>query len=345
MNNAMKPLLPIRRIWFLATAAVVVSSLAIPAADPKPPLSGKDIFQRVLKSAVWIARPIPTGGGRVVISSGSGALIDATGRYVLTNYHVVGDSEVMAVFFPQYDGSKKLVAVKDHYVKQLLNNGGLMGKVVHREKRKDLAIIQLPSLPPGVSPLPLARESVGPGDSVHSIGNPGASGALWAYSPGSVKAVYPKRWQVLDRDRVMQFEAQVVETTSPVNPGDSGGPMVNNNAELVAVTQGGVTAQGTISYFIDLSEVRKVLAEKRIRIQSPSVASATIEPKSDENSEKQSVVAEADKQEMLAQNKLNFAEQYRDRPSRYKEKLQDVVKQFPDTKAAKQAKEILAKLR
>jgi hypothetical protein len=111
------------------------------------------------------------------------------------------------------------------------------------------------------------------------------------------------------------------------------------------VTQGGVTAQGTISYFIDLSEVRKVLAEKRIRIQSPSVASATIEPKSDENSEKQSVVAEADKQEMLAQNKLNFAEQYRDRPSRYKEKLQDVVKQFPDTKAAKQAKEILAKLR
>ena len=88
-----------------------------------------------------------------------------------------------------------------------------------------------------------------------------------------------------------------------------------------------------------------VLADKRIRIHSPSVASASTEPKTDAMPEKESAIAETDKQEMQAQNKLNFAEQYRDRPSRYKEKLQEVIKQFPDTKAAKQAKEILAKLK
>lgn len=330
----------------IAIALALLAVVTVPAADPKPPLTGKDIFQKVLKSAVWIARASPSPDGRVGITSGTGTLIDTSGRYVLTNYHVVGDSETMTVFFPQYDASKKLIAVRDHYTRQLVNNGGIKGAVIHREKKKDLAIIQLPMLPPGVNALPIARDSVGPGDSVHSIGNPGASGALWAYSPGSVKAVYPKTWRVIDRNREMEFSAQVVETTSPVNPGDSGGPLVNNNGELVAVTQGGVSAQGTISYFIDLSEVRKMLADKRIRINTPSVASSTtIESKVEPKAEKDSTVVEAEKQEIAAQNKLNFAEQYRDRPARYKEKLEEVIKLFPDTKAAKQAKEILAKVK
>src|SRR5438046_1397067 len=78
---------------------------------------------------------------------------------------------------------------------------------------------------------PLGREGVGPGDTVHSIGSPGASDALWAYTPGAVKAVYKKSWAVRDRNEIHNFEANVVETTSPVNPGDSGGPLLNGQGE------------------------------------------------------------------------------------------------------------------
>ena len=54
----------------------------------------------------------------------------------------------------------------------------------------------------------------------------------------------------------MQFESMVVETTSPLNPGDSGGPVVNDRGELVAVTEGGSSAaMNTISILIDVSEV------------------------------------------------------------------------------------------
>ena len=106
-----------------------------------------------------------------------------------------------------------------------------------------------------------------------------------AYSPGSVKAVYPKKWDVMDHEGPMHFEATVVETTSPVNPGDSGGPLVNSFGELVAVTQGGISSMGTISYFIDLSEVRKVLKAKNIRITTPpaaAVAATDGEPKGED---------------------------------------------------------------
>jgi S1-C subfamily serine protease len=326
-----------------ALAACFIFSIA-PAADPKTPLSGKDIYQKVLKSAVWIAHAAQSSDGRVGIASGSGSLIDVTGRYVLTNYHVVADSPTVAVFFPQYDSNRKLIPQREHYTKQLLSKGGIVGKVIYFEKKKDLAIVQLPSpLPSGVTSLPLAREGVGPGDSVHSIGNPGASGALWAYSPGSVKAVYPKKWDVMDRDGPMHFEATVVETTSPVNPGDSGGPLVNNFGELVAVTQGGISSMGTISYFIDLSEVRKVLKDKNIRITSPpasAVAATEGEAKVEDPG-----AAERQVLEGQAQAKLNAAELFRDTPGRYREKLEEVIKRYPDTKAAAEAKNKLAKLK
>lgn len=340
------------RIAFALAGLVAAAALSpLPAADKSAPLSGKEIFQKVLKSAVWIAHATEVGNGRKAIFTGSGSLIDMDKRIVLTNFHVVGNQDAVSVFFPQYDASHKLISVKDHYMRQFASGGGLKGKVLYRDPKRDLALVQLPSLPAGVAAIHLARDSVGPGDTVHSIGNPGLSGALWAYTPGSVKSTYPKKWDVADpiERSIRHFEAQVVETTSPVNSGDSGGPLVNSAGELVAVTQGGVSAQaaqGTISYFIDISEVRTVLAAKKIRVRSAptAVVASNTEPKSADKPT-DPAVTEAERQETLAQNKLNFAEQYRDRPSKYREKLEEVVKRFPNTKAAKQAKDMLAKLK
>ena len=334
------------RFTILAGLLLAAALAPLPAADKAAVLSSKEIYQKVLKSAVWIVHAVEVEGG-IAFKTGSGSLIDVEQRLVLTNHHVVGNQAAVAVFFPQYDANKKLIAARDHYVQQARAKNVVKGVVLHRDAKRDLAIVKLPSLPPGVASVPLARESVGPGDSVHSIGNPGASGALWAYSPGSVKAVYPKRWEVMDRDegRAYRYEAQVVETTSPVNPGDSGGPLVNGSAELVGVTQGGAISQNAISFFIDISEVRTVLKEKKIRISNaPAAVVANSDPK-DETKAGTPSTADADRLENTAQNKLNFAEQYRDRPSKYKEKLEEVIKLYPTTKAAKQAKDILAKLK
>jgi S1-C subfamily serine protease len=329
---------------------LVLPFLAIgvaPAADKSAPLTGKEIYQRTLKSAVWIAHVSELGNGRAALATGSGSLIDAQQRLILTNYHVVGQEKEVRVFFPQFDKQGKLIASKDHYMAQLREGKGLVGTVLYTDQKRDLALVKVERIPPGTTAVPLAKDGVGPGDTVHSIGNPGASDALWAYTPGAVKAVYKKTWSVKERTEMMHFEAQVVETTSPVNPGDSGGPLVNGQGELVAVTQGGVSAQGTISYFIDISEVRTVLAAKKIKIATAPTATvaSSIEPKP-EATPKETAANQAEKDEKAAQAKLEFAQQFvNDRPDKAKTRLQEIIKLYPNTKAAQEAKDLLAKIK
>src|SRR5207249_3390857 len=102
-----------------------------------------------------------------------------------------------------------------------------------------LALIKLDFLPPGAKVVPLAKKSVSPGQRVHSIGNPGKSEGMWVYTSGTVRQVVRMKWTVRTEEDKLTLEAKVVQTQSPTNPGDSGGPLLNDNAELVGVTQGG----------------------------------------------------------------------------------------------------------
>jgi hypothetical protein len=95
---------------------------------------------------------------------------------------------------------------------------------------------------------------------VHSVGNPGGSGALWVYTPGKVRQVYQKNWRAEVDGKTLSFKAKVVETDSATNPGDSGGPLVNDQGELVGVTQGGAIKAQLLSTFVDVGEVKRILA-------------------------------------------------------------------------------------
>jgi hypothetical protein len=89
---------------------------------------------------------------------------------------------------------------------------------------------------------------------VHSIGNPGASDALWVYTAGQVRAVYHRQ---LTFDDGMVVDANVVETTSPVNPGDSGGPVLNDQGQLIALVQS--TGANDLSVCVDVRELSSFL--------------------------------------------------------------------------------------
>jgi S1-C subfamily serine protease len=60
---------------------------------------------------------------------------------------------------------------------------------------------------------------------------------------------------------------RVVETSSPTNGGDSGGPVVNDRGELVAVVSCCATKDRNISWFIEVSEVRTFLNAYVNRLQ------------------------------------------------------------------------------
>ncbi len=240
-------------------AASVLACLVLLGGASRADDVGATVYQKVLKSVVWIHSS--RGGGKV--ATGSGSLLDRKHRLVLTNFHVVGDNDRATVMFPIYQKGK-LVAEREFYIDRIRRDG-IRGKVVARDRRCDLALIQLEDLPEGVEPLPLSPKSVTPGQSVQSIGNPGGSGALWVYTPGRVRQVYFKKWKSELDGRVANFEAEIVETDSATNPGDSGGPLVNDQAQLVGVTQGGAVNARLLSTFIDVSEVKLFLASRDVR--------------------------------------------------------------------------------
>src|SRR5262249_20694128 len=127
-------------------------------------------------------------------------------------------------------------------------------------------------------------------------------------------------------------------TTSPTNHGDSGGPLMNSNAELVGVTQGGVNSElaNAISYFIDVSEVKALLKSKGIE---PGVAvAAAANPKEKPMPPK---IDEKAKREADALAKLESARKLK--ADKAIEAYKDVVRIYSGTKAADEATKLLEK--
>jgi Flp pilus assembly protein TadD len=235
----------------------LVAVAALTLAGPLAPVWARDdqpqrkVYDLLLRSTCWIV--VSEGGGRA--ATGTGWIVDRANRLVITNYHVVRDKDNVLVLFPEYrDG--RLIAERDYYRK---SGHRIRGRVIARQSSRDLALIEVASLPENSEALKLAPESAGPSDRVNSVGNPGASDALWVYTSGTVRQVYRKHIRTKDLD----FQVRVLETQSPINPGDSGGPVVNDAGELVGVSDATLQGASLLSYCIDVSEVREFLAEER----------------------------------------------------------------------------------
>jgi S1-C subfamily serine protease len=330
-----------RRFTFVQTLAIV-SLVATTAA------AQENVYKKGLKSTVWIVQPV----GGTSFRSGSGTLIDAQKRYILTNYHVVRDKAEVSVFFPAFDAKGNLIPEREKYDPRV---AGIPGKVKFTEPSKDLALIELSSIPRGTPALKLAKDSPSPGDKIHSIGSPGVSGALFAYTDGSVKAVYQKKMRAQSKPNdpdAFLIDAKIIETSSATNKGDSGGPLMNDKAELVGVTQGmlvGGDDVRAISYFVDVSEVRGVLKNHKITLSTPTgpaVAADTTKPdKPEKPAATTTAAATTADREKSARAALNAAGLYEGKKDKIKEVYLDVIARYPGTKAADEAKTLLDKLK
>jgi len=231
-----------------------------PQPGPGPREAGaasSSIYKYVLKSTAWIVTRHVEGG-----AMGSGELIDRDNRLVLTNYHVVHGMIDFFVMFPMYDPKDgRPIKERNTYIAQIQGGTVIHGKVVAVDKRRDLALIQLDRLTEEVESLPFAQIEPEVSDNVHSVGNPGASDSLWVYTYGKVRTVHKMKWLAGGGDLLLNLEAMVVETSSPVNPGDSGGPCVNDRGELIGITQGKSNEGDNISFFIHRSEAEDFIGK------------------------------------------------------------------------------------
>jgi S1-C subfamily serine protease len=219
----------------------------VAASAPGAARADAKIYRKLLPSTAFIL----TKDG-----AGSGVLIDHKNRLLVTNEHVVDGVDDVTVFFPDFKNGRAIVD-EEHYHDNI-DRLGIKGRVLIVDAKRDVALIELERVPEGVAAVPLASDSPFPGETVHSIGSPGVSHAMWSYTSGSIRAVYRKKFNARKpRDMV------VVETQSPINPGDSGGPVVNADGELVAISQSFSAQARLVTNSVDVSEIRAVLAEKR----------------------------------------------------------------------------------
>ena len=138
-------------------------------------------------------------------SAGSGVIIDADEGIVVTNHHVIKDSDEIRVSLT--DGR--------HYVAKLLGSDPELDVAVLQIKGDDLAEVSLGN-----------SEILEVGDFVVAIGNPFGLGQT--VTTGIVSA--------LGRTGLgIEGYENFIQTDASINPGNSGGALVNLNGELVGI--------------------------------------------------------------------------------------------------------------
>ena len=192
---------------------------------------------------------------------GSGSLVSTSGE-IITNWHVVNGSTLVAVVFkPAIEGAKPGP------------NDMKLGRVVKYDQVADLALVKAQEVPNGRTPIRLGDSSeIVVGADVRAIGHP--RGNDWSYTKGIISQ-YRRGFEWAYEDKT-QHKADVIQTQTPINPGNSGGPLISESGTLIGVNSGMGEGQG-LNFAVSVDNVRKFLAEPAKPM--PQTAENSCEPK------------------------------------------------------------------
>ena len=165
-------------------------------------MSASEVSERISPSTVLIYTKRKDGN----YSSGTGFFIRSDG-YIATNYHVVEQGKEFEV--------------------TLYSAKRVSAELVGTSKENDLAILKIkgsryPAVTFGNS------DEVKVGDVAIVVGNPNGAHGAWTTTQGIISSV--------DRQSTVNNKAyKMFQTDAAVNPGNSGGPLCNDQGEVIGV--------------------------------------------------------------------------------------------------------------
>ena len=169
-------------------------------------------------------------------ASGSGVIVSPDG-YIVTNNHVVDQAADIIV--------------------SLYNGRGYKAKVIGTDPSTDLAVLKIDEK--DLPPAQLANsDDVRVGDWVLAVGNP--FNLASTVTAGIVSAKARNIHISKDNSAIESF----IQTDAAVNPGNSGGALVNLNGELVGINTAIATPTGTYagySFAVPSNIVKKVMSD------------------------------------------------------------------------------------
>src|SRR5260370_29945276 len=126
-------------------------------------------------------------------AQGTGVLLDRRERLMVTAWHLVGGQKNLHVLFPLYEDQHLLTAPLA-YQERYKHGRTIRAKVVAADPARDLAVLQLDSVPDGVREVSFAVEAPPCDDGVYFVGNPQVKSILWGRRAGKVRGVGTKAW-------------------------------------------------------------------------------------------------------------------------------------------------------
>ena len=225
----------------------------------------EEIFEKFAKSVVYIENQKDRG-------TGSGFIINHKGLKVITNWHVVETAKNVTICLKTEDLNK--VCDTDYYT----------GKVIKKNKRKDLAMIEVKGLPNSIKPVIFGKyKDVKIGQTAFAIGHP--EGLVWTFTNGMISQKRPEhKWSYKSSRHI----AKTIQIQVPINPGNSGGPLFDKNQKLIGVNT--FTSEGeNLNFAIAVDDLIEFINEvKQKDIDSPYIkkkkkGNTWIQKKSDKN--------------------------------------------------------------
>jgi putative serine protease PepD len=216
-----------------ATAPATAPATTTPVVSASDSDSRGDLVRKVYAAVSPSVVSVRTESG-----SGTGFLVDSDGT-IVTNAHVVGDSSQVGV---RFDDKGELVDAQ----------------VLSVDTSTDLAALKVESVPDGVQPLKLAdSDQVQVGDTAVAIGYP--LGLDRTATAGIVSGLERQ----ISAPNGFSID-KVIQTDAAVNPGNSGGPLLNARGEVIGVnsqiaTAGGGEGNVGIAFAIPVNTVKEVL--------------------------------------------------------------------------------------
>lgn len=180
------------------------------SATPPPALAAR-VYGQIQPSLVQVETKVLSTDGKEEGGRGAGVIIDENAQ-ILTSLHVVQNAIDIQVLF--MDGTRSTA------------------QIVTTQPENDIALLKADQPPAQFVPAVLGNpNALNIGDDVFAVGSPfGLTGSESAGIVSGLNRIYHPN-KDLRLEKMIQFDAAV-------NPGNSGGPLVNRAGEVVGIVTG-----------------------------------------------------------------------------------------------------------
>lgn len=189
--------------------------------------SGIAIYRKASPAVVLVFAGNIRGEQLTEWGMGTGVIVGPAG-YVLTNWHVVKGFQGIVVLLKPPGGAA------------LTRSNAYDADLINYYREKDLALLKLVNPPSNLTVIETASASqLQVAQDIHVIGHPGGIEHAWSYTTGVVSQTRPHYETRLSAGQ--EIRANVIQIQVAVNPGNSGGPVLDDQGKMVGLISFGHT--------------------------------------------------------------------------------------------------------